>query len=101
MVSCINKEGISELQERIHHAAVHAIDHDTREPIIGMQVPASYVSLQKLIAEKVEACAEREIPPVLNQKEFAALADKIPESDILDPEELSLGGCWGDHVIPS
>lgn len=90
MVSCINKEGISELQERIHHAAVHAIDHDTREPIIGMQVPASYVSLQKLIAEKVEACAEREIPPVLNQKEFAALADKIPESDILDPEELSL-----------
>ena len=92
MVSCLTKEGIQDLQERIHHAAINAIDYDTREHIIGMQVPASYVALQKLIAEKVQECLEKEIPPVLNQKEFAALADKIPDSDIADPEELSLGG---------
>ena len=28
---------------------------------------------------------------MLSQKEFAALADRIPDSDISDPEELSLG----------
>ena len=32
------QEGMKELQERIHHAAISAIDHDTRDPIIGMQV---------------------------------------------------------------
>ena len=55
------------------------------------QVPSSYVSLQHLIAEEVKVCQQKEIPPVLNQKEFASLADKIPEGDISDPEELSLG----------
>jgi len=49
------------------------------------------VALQKLIAEEVKVCQMKGIPPVLNQKEFAALADLIPESDISDPEELSLG----------
>ena len=37
-VSCVSQEGIKELQERIHHSAISAIDHDTREHIIGMQV---------------------------------------------------------------
>lgn len=55
------------------------------------QVPASYVALQRLIASEVKICQTKEIPPVLNQKEFAALADFIPDSDISDPEELSLG----------
>lgn len=36
-------------------------------------------------------CREKEVPPVLNQKEFAALAEAIEDGDINDPEELSLG----------
>ena len=42
-------------------------------------------------------CREKEVPPVLNQKEFAALAESIEDGDINDPEELSLGrdGCDG------
>ncbi len=63
------------------------------------QVPSSYVSLQQVIAEEVKECQQKEIPPVLNQREFAALADKIPESDISDPEELSLGKSCVYHVI--
>ena len=62
----------------------------------SLQVPASYVALQRLIAEEVRVCQVKGIPPVLNQKEFAALSDFIPDSDISDPEELSLGE-WG-HV---
>ena len=38
-------------------------------------------------------CREKEVPPVLNQKEFAALAESIEDGDINDPEELSLGNC--------
>jgi len=56
-----------------------------------LQVPSSYVALQKRIAEEVLKCREKVIPPVLSQKEFAALADTIENNDILDPEELSLG----------
>ena len=33
----------------------------------------------------------KEDPPVLNQKEFAALAESLDDNDIADPEELSLG----------
>ena len=55
------------------------------------QVPASYINLQRLIAEEVRSCQQKETPPVLSQKEFAALADRMPDSDISDPEELSLG----------
>ena len=91
MVSCVTQEGIRDLQERIHHASISAVDHDTREHVIGMMVPASYVALQKAIAEEVRDCQLKETPPVLNQKEFAALADSIPDSDIIDPEELSVG----------
>lgn len=56
-----------------------------------LQVPSSYVALQKKVAEEVSRCREKEIPPVLNQKEFAALAESIENNDITDPEELSLG----------
>ena len=38
MVSCVTKEGIKELQERIHAAALNAKDPDTHEHVIGMQV---------------------------------------------------------------
>ena len=38
MVSCVSQEGIKDLQERIHYAAVNAVDPDTKEHIIGMQV---------------------------------------------------------------
>ena len=38
MVSCTTQEGIRELIDRIYHAAVTAIDHDTKEHVIGMQV---------------------------------------------------------------
>ena len=42
-------------------------------------------------------CREKEVPPVLNQKEFAALAESIEDGDINDPEELSLGNSvWVD-----
>ncbi len=37
-VSCVTLDGIKDLQEYIHHAAISAVDHDTKEPIIGMQV---------------------------------------------------------------
>ena len=60
-----------------------------------VQVPSSYVALQRRISEEVVKCHENEIPPVLNQKEFAALAESIENNDILDPEELSLGKCMG------
>jgi hypothetical protein len=56
-----------------------------------MQVPSSYVALQKRVSEEVQRCREKEIPPVLNQKEFASLAESIENNDITDPEELSLG----------
>ena len=57
------------------------------------KVPASYIKLQEKIAQEVEKCARDQKPPVLNQKEFAALAKSIPNCDIVDPEELSLGEC--------
>ena len=38
MVSCVTKDGIKELQDRIHFAAVEARDPDTRDYVIGMQV---------------------------------------------------------------
>jgi len=38
MVSCTTGVGIKELQEKIHHAAISAVDYDTKEHIIGMQV---------------------------------------------------------------
>lgn len=49
------------------------------------------MALQKKVSEEVMRCQEKEIPPVLNQKEFAALAESIENNDISDPEELSLG----------
>ena len=55
------------------------------------QVPSSYVALQQKVAEEVMRCREKEVPPVLNQKEFATLAESIEDGDINDPEELSLG----------
>ena len=36
-VSSVTKEGIRELQMEIHNAAIQAKDHDTHDPIIGMQ----------------------------------------------------------------
>ena len=54
-----------------------------------VQVPASYIQLQNLIEEESKRLREIEQPPVLNQKEFAALAEKT--NDITDPEELTLG----------
>ena len=38
MVSCVTKEGIRDLQDRIHAAALNAKDPDTHEHVIGMQV---------------------------------------------------------------
>ena len=49
------------------------------------------MALQKEVAEEVKNCLFKDIPPVLNQKEFTALAERIPKSDICDPEEVSLG----------
>ena len=46
------------------------------------------------MAEEVIRCREKEVPPVLNQKEFAALAESIEDGDINDPEELSLGNTY-------
>ena len=49
------------------------------------------MALQKKVSEEVHHCRDKEIPPVLNQKEFASLAESIENNDITDPEELSLG----------
>lgn len=38
MVSSVTKDGIKDLQERIHLAALNAKDPDTHEHVIGMQV---------------------------------------------------------------
>lgn len=38
MVSCTTQEGLRELTDRIYNAAISAIDHDTKEHVIGMQV---------------------------------------------------------------
>ena len=38
MVSSVTREGIKDLQERIHTAALNAKDPDTHEHVIGMQV---------------------------------------------------------------
>ena len=43
MVSCVTKEGIRDLQDRIHAAALNAKDPDTHEHVIGMQVHCVYV----------------------------------------------------------
>ena len=51
------------------------------------------MALQGKVLEEVIRCREKEVPPVLNQKEFAALAESIEDGDINDPEELSLGTC--------
>lgn len=110
MVSCTTQEGLRELIDHVYYVATSAIDHDTKEHVIGMQVgvappptwvlswqcvalqvPSSYVALQKKVAEEVQRCRDKEIPPVLNQKEFAALAESTENNDIADPEELSLG----------
>ena len=37
-VSCTSLEGIRELQERIHSAAIKAVDPDTKEHVIGQLV---------------------------------------------------------------
>ncbi len=65
-----------------------------------VKVPSSYVALQKRVSEEVLRCREKEIPPVLSQKEFAALAESTENNDILDPEELSLGKCEMEKSIP-
>ena len=41
-VSCTPGEGMKELQERIHSAAIKAVDPDTREHIIGQLVGCMY-----------------------------------------------------------
>ncbi len=56
-----------------------------------LQVPSSYVALQKKVSEEVMRCREKETPPVLNQMEFSRLAQTLDDNDITDPEELSLG----------
>ncbi len=43
MVSCLTQDGLRELSDRIYYAAVSAIDHDTKEHIIGMQVSDMHV----------------------------------------------------------
>ena len=41
-VSCVTKEGIKDLQEKIHMTAIQAKDPDTNELIIGQQVINTY-----------------------------------------------------------
>ena len=47
--------------------------------------------LQEVISEEVFQYWTNNQPAILNQKEFAALAQRIPNNDILDLEELSVG----------
>lgn len=44
-VSCTTQEGIKELQDRIHSAAIKAVDPDTKEHVIGQLVSRSTVVL--------------------------------------------------------
>ena len=69
------------------------LGHTHTTPSLITKVPASYVELQKRIAEEVCKCTKEQKPPVLNQEEFAALAKTIPNSDLLDPDKLYLGEC--------
>ena len=56
-----------------------------------LQVPSSYLWLQKVLEGEVAQRRESGVPPVLTQEEFTRLTDKIPENDILDDEDLALG----------
>lgn len=49
------------------------------------------MALQKVIADEVQKCNSEKRPPILNQEAFASLASSIPNSDIVDPEDLSIG----------
>jgi serine/threonine protein kinase len=82
--------GFNALHEAIYRAAVNAKDPDTREKVIGQQVPSSYLGLQKVLEAEVAQRRESGVPPVLTQQEFTKLTDKIPENDILDDEDLAL-----------
>ena len=54
-------------------------------------MPLTYLVFQDVISEEVAKCRANAQPAILNQREFAALAKKIPNNDILDQEELSVG----------
>ena len=59
------------------------------------QVPQSYIAFQEVISAEVGVYRTNGQPAILNQREFAALANKIPNNDILDLEELSVGEYLG------
>ena len=42
-VSCTSMEGMKELQERIHNAAIKAVDPDTKDHVIGQMVSDTYM----------------------------------------------------------
>ena len=42
-VSCTSMEGMKELQERIHNAAIKAVDPDTKDHVIGQMVSYTYM----------------------------------------------------------
>ena len=83
--------GIQQLHDAIIEVALNARDPDTKEKIIGQQVPASYIGLHRVIEEEVAKRRQESTPPVLTQQEFTKLTDKIPDNDILDDEDLALG----------
>ena len=64
-------------------------------------MPRSYCVLQNFVEEEARRLKEVGQPPVLNQKEFATLAEKT--EDITDPEELTLGEsivyCYRELII--
>lgn len=88
--------GIQQLHDAIIEVALNARDPDTKEKIIGQQVPASYIGLHRVIEEEVAKRRLESTPPVLTQQEFTKLTDKIPDNDILDDEDLALG--WFGQV---
>ena len=56
MVSCVTKEGVRDLQDRIHAAALNAKDPDTHEHVIGMQVHCVYVCVYVCMCVCVCVC---------------------------------------------
>ncbi|CAH1797193.1 unnamed protein product [Owenia fusiformis] len=92
-VSCNPKcyKGIDELKEKIYDVACAMTNKNhSSEPLIGRQVPKSYLKLRDTVLSESSRRIHNEEPPVLNEEEFKALAHNTPGNDINSHEELML-----------
>ena len=56
-----------------------------------LQIPGSYIDLQRLIQEEVAKRKVSHLPPILTHEEFVEVTKLIPNNDITDDEDLASG----------